>query len=211
MEVSSHALALGRAYGVRFHTAVFTNLTRDHLDFHHTMEDYFAAKHMLFSPEGAPPPEWAVINPDDTYGRRFSPAASRVLSYGFDPERTSALSICAPASMACTSPFSTPDADPIRSPWSGASTSTTFSRRAARHSPMVLDWDMIAQGIAEAPPGARTVRACRRRTAVPGGSGLCSYRRRAAKRDRGGARAWSRSASSLYSGVAAIVIELSVR
>ena len=44
MEVSSHALALGRVYGVTFHTAVFTNLTRDHLDFHQTMENYFAAK-----------------------------------------------------------------------------------------------------------------------------------------------------------------------
>ena len=54
MEVSSHALALGRVYGIAFHTAVFTNLTRDHLDFHHTMEDYFAAKHLLFTPEGAP-------------------------------------------------------------------------------------------------------------------------------------------------------------
>ena len=53
MEVSSHALALGRVYGITFHTAVFTNLTRDHLDFHHTMEDYFAAKRLLFTPQGA--------------------------------------------------------------------------------------------------------------------------------------------------------------
>ena len=52
MEVSSHALALGRVYGIRFHTAVFTNLTRDHLDFHHTMEEYAAAKRLLFYPEG---------------------------------------------------------------------------------------------------------------------------------------------------------------
>ena len=56
MEVSSHALALGRVYGITFHTAVFTNLTRDHLDFHHTMEDYFAAKQLLFQPRGADPP-----------------------------------------------------------------------------------------------------------------------------------------------------------
>ena len=56
MEVSSHALALGRVYGITFHTAVFTNLTRDHLDFHHTMEQYFAAKQLLFAPEGAPAP-----------------------------------------------------------------------------------------------------------------------------------------------------------
>ena len=52
MEVSSHALALGRVFGIRFHTAVFTNLTRDHLDFHRTMEEYAAAKRMLFAPAG---------------------------------------------------------------------------------------------------------------------------------------------------------------
>ena len=62
MEVSSHALALGRVYGIRFHTAVFTNLTRDHLDFHHTMEEYAAAKRLLFAPPDAPAPEWAVLN-----------------------------------------------------------------------------------------------------------------------------------------------------
>src|SRR5260370_978388 len=48
MEVSSHALALGRVYGLHFHTAIFTNLTRDHLDFHSTMEQYFEAKQLLF-------------------------------------------------------------------------------------------------------------------------------------------------------------------
>src|SRR5215471_8751235 len=50
-EVSSHALALGRVWGFRFHTAVFTNLTQDHLDFHGTMEEYAAAKRFLFRPE----------------------------------------------------------------------------------------------------------------------------------------------------------------
>jgi len=52
MEVSSHALALGRIYGLHFQTAVFTNLTQDHLDFHRTMEDYFAAKRLLFTGSG---------------------------------------------------------------------------------------------------------------------------------------------------------------
>ena len=51
MEVSSHALRLGRADGIRFGVAVFTNLTQDHLDFHADMEDYFAAKRLLFVPE----------------------------------------------------------------------------------------------------------------------------------------------------------------
>jgi UDP-N-acetylmuramoyl-L-alanyl-D-glutamate--2,6-diaminopimelate ligase len=67
--VSSHALALSRVYGLSFHTAIFTNLTRDHLDFHHSMEDYFAAKQLLFS-GGAPPPAWAVLNRDDEWCRR---------------------------------------------------------------------------------------------------------------------------------------------
>src|SRR6202041_1451582 len=83
MEVSSHALALGRVYGTTFHTAVFTNLTRDHLDFHHTMEEYFAAKRLLFAPHGALAPEWIVINFDDEYGRRIPPAP-HTIRYGFE-------------------------------------------------------------------------------------------------------------------------------
>ncbi|HEX5431965.1 MAG TPA: UDP-N-acetylmuramoyl-L-alanyl-D-glutamate--2,6-diaminopimelate ligase [Bryobacteraceae bacterium] len=64
-EVSSHALALGRVHGIHFHTAVFTNLTRDHLDFHGTMEEYAASKRLLFAPEEGPSPEWAVLNAED--------------------------------------------------------------------------------------------------------------------------------------------------
>jgi UDP-N-acetylmuramoyl-L-alanyl-D-glutamate--2,6-diaminopimelate ligase len=75
MEVSSHALALGRVYGFRFHTAVFTNLTRDHLDFHETMENYFAAKHLLFEDNGGRAPRFTVLNRDDEYGKRIKPAA----------------------------------------------------------------------------------------------------------------------------------------
>src|SRR5262245_13382874 len=63
MEVSSHALALKRVDGIRFAAGVFTNLTRDHLDFHEDMENYFLAKRRLFEmlPEGAP----GIINLDD--------------------------------------------------------------------------------------------------------------------------------------------------
>jgi UDP-N-acetylmuramoyl-L-alanyl-D-glutamate--2,6-diaminopimelate ligase len=71
MEVSSHALALGRVYGLDFHTAVFTNLTRDHLDFHGTMENYFAAKQTLFEGAGGPTPRFAVVNRDDEYARKL--------------------------------------------------------------------------------------------------------------------------------------------
>ena len=86
LEASSHALALGRLYGMRFHTAAFTNLTRDHLDFHVTMEDYFAAKCELFQGQGAPPPLHAVINHDDVYGRRIPVATgTRTYCYGIEP------------------------------------------------------------------------------------------------------------------------------
>jgi UDP-N-acetylmuramoyl-L-alanyl-D-glutamate--2,6-diaminopimelate ligase len=73
MEVSSHALALDRVAGTRFRVAVFTNLSRDHLDFHPTMEDYFAAKARLFEPRYA---EAAVVNVDDTRGRLLVDAAA---------------------------------------------------------------------------------------------------------------------------------------
>jgi len=75
MEVSSHALVLGRADGVRFAVGVFTNLTQDHLDFHETMEEYFQAKRRLFLPTGEEqwtPPRTAVLNADDSYGRRLA-------------------------------------------------------------------------------------------------------------------------------------------
>ncbi|MBM3773913.1 MAG: UDP-N-acetylmuramoyl-L-alanyl-D-glutamate--2,6-diaminopimelate ligase, partial [Acidobacteria bacterium] len=89
MEVSSHGLALGRVYGLRFHTAIFTNLTRDHLDFHGSMEHYFAAKQMLFTGAGAAAPSFAVVNRDDEYGRRLRlEPATRCFWYGLGAEPT---------------------------------------------------------------------------------------------------------------------------
>lgn len=80
-EVSSHALELGRVYGFHFHTAVFTNLTRDHLDFHGSMEKYAEAKRMLFAPADAPAPEYAVLNADDPFTASV-PRASKTILYG---------------------------------------------------------------------------------------------------------------------------------
>jgi UDP-N-acetylmuramoyl-L-alanyl-D-glutamate--2,6-diaminopimelate ligase len=85
-EVSSHALALGRVYGFRFHTAVFTNLTRDHLDFHHTMETYEAAKRLLFAPLDTPAPEWAILNRGDAASPSMVNGQSQVLWYGLSGE-----------------------------------------------------------------------------------------------------------------------------
>ena len=73
MEVSSHALSLGRADSIDFDVAAFTNLTQDHLDFHADMEDYFAAKRLLFvPPPGGTAPGAAVVNVDDDYGKRLA-------------------------------------------------------------------------------------------------------------------------------------------
>jgi len=71
MEVSSHALALKRTYGVHFATAIFTNLSRDHFDFHKDFEDYFSAKKILFDQIDRTK-RTAVVNADDAYGRRLA-------------------------------------------------------------------------------------------------------------------------------------------
>jgi UDP-N-acetylmuramoyl-L-alanyl-D-glutamate--2,6-diaminopimelate ligase len=88
MEVSSHALAQERVYGVPFDVAVFTNLTRDHLDYHKTMEEYFAAKRVLFEGCGTDPPRAVVTNLDDEYGAKLAEfsrkRSSLVLKYGWE-------------------------------------------------------------------------------------------------------------------------------
>jgi UDP-N-acetylmuramoyl-L-alanyl-D-glutamate--2,6-diaminopimelate ligase len=75
MEVSSHALAQGRVLGCKFEVSVFSNLTQDHLDYHKDMEDYFAAKALLFSPEYLK--GRAIINADDSYGERLIASLNR--------------------------------------------------------------------------------------------------------------------------------------
>jgi len=88
MEVSSHALVQERVFGVPFDVAVFTNLTRDHLDYHKTMDEYFAAKRVLFEGCGTDAPRAVVTNLDDEYGAKlvgFSrKRSSVVLSYGWE-------------------------------------------------------------------------------------------------------------------------------
>jgi UDP-N-acetylmuramoyl-L-alanyl-D-glutamate--2,6-diaminopimelate ligase len=85
LEASSHALAMDRLWGCPFAVAIFTNLTRDHLDYHKTFEDYFAAKRRMFEGTGAAAPAAGVINRDDEYGQRLSGLASRTLTYGLEP------------------------------------------------------------------------------------------------------------------------------
>jgi UDP-N-acetylmuramoyl-L-alanyl-D-glutamate--2,6-diaminopimelate ligase len=89
MEVSSHALELGRVYGLDFQVAVFTNLTRDHLDFHGNMEAYLAAKLKLFAGAGGPPPRAAVLNRDDESIRKIKLAReTQAFWYGLGPDAT---------------------------------------------------------------------------------------------------------------------------
>ncbi len=88
MEVSSHALAQERVFGVPFDVAVFTNLTRDHLDYHKTMDEYFAAKRVLFEGCGTDAPRAAVTNIDDESGSKLADfsrkRSSVVLKYGWE-------------------------------------------------------------------------------------------------------------------------------
>jgi UDP-N-acetylmuramoyl-L-alanyl-D-glutamate--2,6-diaminopimelate ligase len=93
IEVSSHALELGRAAAIGFAAAVFTNLTQDHLDFHPTMEDYFQAKRRLFLPAAGerpscgppdPAPAISAINLDDVYGRRLAGEVDGAVTFALD-------------------------------------------------------------------------------------------------------------------------------
>lgn len=89
MEVSSHALEQGRVKGTDFRTAIFTNLTQDHLDYHHTMEEYRGAKGLFFSRLGnafakdEPSRKYAVLNADDEASAYFAKqTAAEVITYG---------------------------------------------------------------------------------------------------------------------------------
>ncbi len=82
IEVSSHALELGRAEGIHFAAAIFTNLTQDHLDFHGSMEDYFQAKRRLFDAH----PGVSVVNVGDRYGRRLAQEIDRAVTFAVEGE-----------------------------------------------------------------------------------------------------------------------------
>lgn len=91
MEVSSHALHQGRVRGCPFHVGVFTNISRDHLDYHNSMEDYFEAKSLLFRSLGEKEPHhlaWAVINADDPKGEELIRLTeAKVVTYGLEKDR----------------------------------------------------------------------------------------------------------------------------
>jgi UDP-N-acetylmuramoyl-L-alanyl-D-glutamate--2,6-diaminopimelate ligase len=84
LEASSHSLVMDRLWGCHFAAAVFTNLTREHMDYHKAFDDYFAAKLRLFEGTGAGAPDVSVINIDDAYGKRLASLAKKVVTYGLE-------------------------------------------------------------------------------------------------------------------------------
>ncbi len=120
MEVSSHALELGRVAAIPFAAAVFTNLTQDHLDFHASMEDYFEAKSRLFTAavhgdagdghgERADAPGVSVINIGDPYGRRLAAVVDGARTFAVDAPADYSASGVRCALDACGFTVSTPD------------------------------------------------------------------------------------------------------
>ncbi len=84
LEASSHSLAMDRLWGCHFAVAVFTNLTREHMDYHKTFEDYFAAKRRLFEGTGAGAPDAGIVNVDDEYGKQLVGMAAKTATYGLE-------------------------------------------------------------------------------------------------------------------------------
>lgn len=84
LEASSHSLSMDRLWGCHFAAAVFTNLTREHMDYHKNFDDYFAAKLRLFQGTGAGAPDVAVINIDDAYGKKLVGLAENAVTYGLE-------------------------------------------------------------------------------------------------------------------------------
>jgi UDP-N-acetylmuramoyl-L-alanyl-D-glutamate--2,6-diaminopimelate ligase len=86
LEASSHSLSMDRLWGCHFQAAVFTNLTHEHMDYHKTFEDYFAAKRHLFEGTGAGAPEVAILNADDEFGKRLAGLAKKTVTYGLESQ-----------------------------------------------------------------------------------------------------------------------------
>ncbi|MDP9020547.1 MAG: UDP-N-acetylmuramoyl-L-alanyl-D-glutamate--2,6-diaminopimelate ligase [Actinomycetota bacterium] len=142
MEVSSHALALSRVEGTRFEVAVFTNLGHDHLDFHHSMEEYFAVKARLFEPELT---SAAVVNLDDPHGRLLLEAC-RVPTRGYSLSDVRDVEVGLVAS-ACTW-----RGRRMRVPFGGAANLSNALAAAAAALELGVGEDAVIEGLATAPP-----------------------------------------------------------
>lgn len=147
MEVSSHALALGRAQGIRFACRVFTNLTQDHLDFHADMEDYFAAKRLLFERGDGP----AIVNVGDPYGARIAAEVPGTTTFALDGGDYRANGVTFDASgsrFACRGPDEEVElAMPLPGPFNVENALAAIA--AART--LGVPWEAIRKGLARAP------------------------------------------------------------
>ena len=143
MEVSSHGLAQHRVDGIVFDVAAFTNLSRDHLDHHQTMEEYFAAKARLFDPASA---KAAVVNVDDPWGRRL---ADQIAGHRVIPVRRSDASDIA---LSVGSSSFRWRGRPLTVPLSGAFNVDNALMAATVADALGVDADQIAAGLAAAPP-----------------------------------------------------------
>ena len=148
MEVSSHALALKRADAVRFAAAVFTNLTRDHLDFHRSMDEYFAAKRRLF--ELLPENGVAVVNLDDPRGVELARLLARPVTYAIDAEADIAPTAIGSTLDGQTLEVRTPRGPlHLRSRLVGRANTYNILAAAATAVALQLPFDAIERGIAE--------------------------------------------------------------
>ena len=152
MEVSSHSLALRRVHGMKFAVAAFTNLTREHLDFHRDMESYFEAKAMLFA--DLRPGATAAINVDDAFGRRLADRldpAVRLITFGERPEAsvrmTSAQLGARGTRVMLASAEGTFELD---TPLIGRPNAFNVTAAAAIGRAMGIGWEAIAAGVGRA-------------------------------------------------------------
>lgn len=149
MEVSSHALAQERVWGLHFAAAIFTNLTRDHLDYHKDFESYFAAKRRLFEGLGAGPPDVAVINLDDPWGARLLDLPyPRRLTYGFESDAKIKAKRFTQSAAGLEATLSMPEGElRLKSPLIGRANLYNIAAASAAASALGVPNDKIREGI----------------------------------------------------------------
>lgn len=151
MEVSSHALAQERVWGFRFAAAVFTNLTRDHLDYHGDFESYFEAKRRLFVGLGTPAPELAVVNLDDPWGARLAGLPyDRLITYGVKSDAQVKVKHFAQSAAGLRATILSPQGSlEIHSPLLGRANLENVLAAAATALGMGIPAEQVQQGIAD--------------------------------------------------------------
>ena len=178
MEVSSHALEQQRVFGVPFDVAVFTNLTRDHLDYHKTMEDYFSSKAILFQGSGTEPPRVAVINTEDEYGKRLIQLCKKqsdVMTFGISSGDFHAKDVSVQAGGTRFNLVTPSGEYAVWTPLLGRVNVFNVVAAAAAAMARNIEPNAILDGIHKARPCSGPIRARRRRPAVHGYRRLCAY------------------------------------